>query len=188
MNQHQEVVLKLGGPRKGLVVDTKSHCAVAASSVDTPRFFHNLDTNCRLNATASHKFKQEDKLFIRDEVSKLLNDNIIEPSYSPSRPHVLVVRDGRHKPRMVIDYSQTINRYSLLDAYPLSNINEQISEIAKGSVFSTLDLKSAYYQIPFVLLTVPTPPSKRTENYTSIRVCHSALLMVCHFFRELLTT
>ena len=49
---------------------------------------------------------------------------------------------------MVVDYSQTINKFTLLDAYPLPNIDEQVSEIAKGTVFSTLDLKSAYYQLP----------------------------------------
>ena len=49
---------------------------------------------------------------------------------------------------MVVNYSQTINLYTLLDAYPLPCIDEQISEIAKGAVFSTLDLKSAYYQLP----------------------------------------
>ena len=37
---------------------------------------------------------------------------------------------------------------TLLDVYPLPNINEQISEIAKGSVVSTLDLISACNQIP----------------------------------------
>ena len=78
----------------------------------------------------------------------MLNEQIIDPSYSPWRAQVLVARDGRHKPRMVVDYSQTFNRYTLLDAYPLPNINEQISEIAKWNVFSTLDLKSAYYKIP----------------------------------------
>ena len=35
-----------------------------------------------------------------------------------------------------------------MDAYPLPNIDEQIAKITKGSVFSTLDLKSAYYRIP----------------------------------------
>ena len=45
-------------------------------------------------------------------------------------------------------YSQIVNRYTLLDAYPLLNINEEISKIAKWNMFSTLDLKSAYYQIP----------------------------------------
>ena len=61
---------------------------------------------------------------------------------------MLVARDERHKPRMVVDYSQTVNRFTLLDAYPLPNIDEQIAEIAEASVFSTLDLKSAYYQLP----------------------------------------
>ena len=105
-------------------------------------------STCQPIATKSRKFNHEDKLFIKKEVRKLLNKQIIEPSYSPCRAQVLVARDGRHKPRMVVDYSQTVNRYTLLDAYPLPNINEQISEIAKWNVFSTLDLKSAYYQIP----------------------------------------
>ena len=43
---------------------------------------------------------------------------------------------------------QTINRFTLLDAYTLPNNDEQIAKIAKASVFTTLDLKSAYYQLP----------------------------------------
>ena len=49
---------------------------------------------------------------------------------------------------MVIDYSQTINCYTELDAYPLPRIDDMVSKISKYSVFSTLDLKSAYHQIP----------------------------------------
>ena len=49
---------------------------------------------------------------------------------------------------MIVDYSQTVNRYPLLDAYPLPSVDEQVAKIAKCSVFSTLDLKSAYYQVP----------------------------------------
>ena len=54
---------------------------------------------------------------------------------------MLVARIERRKPRMVVDYSQTVNRYALLDACPLPNIDNQIAEIAKVAVFSTLDLK-----------------------------------------------
>ena len=54
----------------------------------------------------------------------------------------------RHKKRVVIDYSQTINRFTELNAHPIPRIDEQINKIARGKVFSTLDLKSAYYQIP----------------------------------------
>ena len=55
--------------------------------------------------------------------------------------------NDRHKKRMVVDYSQTINRYTMLDAYPLPNIESMIQRIAQYEVFSTLDLKSAYHQI-----------------------------------------
>ena len=48
---------------------------------------------------------------------------------------------------MEIDSSQTINRFAYLDAYPLPRIDDQINEIAKCEIYSTLDLKSAYYQI-----------------------------------------
>ena len=116
--------------------------------METSCLFRNLETTSKLIATKSRKFNKEDKEFIQDEVRKLLSDNIIEPSFSPWRAQVLIARDGRHKPRMVVDYSQTINRFTLVDAYPLPNINEQISEIAKESVFNTLDLKYVYYQIP----------------------------------------
>ena len=44
---------------------------------------------------------------------------------------------------MVKDYSQTINRFTLLDAFPLPRMDE----IAKYRMFSTLDLKSAHHQI-----------------------------------------
>ena len=78
---------------------------------------------------------------------RLLNEDIIEPSNSPWRSQVLVTLGERHKRRMVIDYSQTINRFTQLDAYPLPRIDDQINEIASNTVFSTIDLKDAYYQI-----------------------------------------
>ena len=131
-----------------MIVGSDDRCGVIVSTVETPRIFHNMLSTCQPNATKSRKFNHEDKLFIKVEVRKLLNEQIIEPFYLPWRAQVLVARDGRHKPRMVVDYSQTVNRCTLLDAHPLPNINEQISEIAKWNVFSTLDLKSAYYQIP----------------------------------------
>ena len=48
---------------------------------------------------------------------------------------------------MVIDYSQTINRFTQLDAYPLPRIDDVVNKIAKFRVMSTLDLRSAYHQI-----------------------------------------
>ena len=82
------------------------------------------------------------------EVKRLLKENIIEPSKSPWRAQVLITTNENHKKRMVVDYSQTISRYTQLDAYPLPRIEEMISYITKYRIFSTLDLTSAYHQIP----------------------------------------
>ena len=50
---------------------------------------------------------------------------------------------------MVVNYSQTAHRHTLLDACLLFNIEKQVCEITKGTIFSILDLKPAYYQVAF---------------------------------------
>ena len=144
LNKHSEVLLKLKETQKRLVIDNKPYCGVSISNFGGRRLFRNLPLDHKPIAMKSRKFNGSDKAFIKNEVSHLLKEGIIEPSLSPCRAEVLVTKDERHKRRMVVDYSQTINRYTLLDAYPLPKINEIIAQIAKGSVYSTLDLKSAY--------------------------------------------
>ena len=56
-----------------------------------------------------------------------------------------------HKKIMVVDCSGTINRFIELDAYPMPNIAKIVEDIAKYNVFSTLNLQSAYHQIPMSL-------------------------------------
>ena len=46
------------------------------------------------------------------------------------------------------DYSQTINKFTQLDGYPLPNIYTLINEIAQHNVFRAIDMKSAYHQVP----------------------------------------
>ena len=96
------------------------------------------------------------------EVKRLLKENIIEPSKSPWRAPVLITTNENHKKRMVVDYSQTINRYTQLNTYPLPLIDEMVSDITKYRIFSTLDLRSAYHQIPIKLEEKP---------YTALEGC-----------------
>ncbi len=80
-------------------------------------------------------------------MSQLLREGIIGPSNSPWRAQVVVTRNENNKRRMVVDYSQTLNRFTLLDAYPLPRIDDTIKAIAQYQVFSTIDLRSAYHQV-----------------------------------------
>ena len=108
------------------------------------RLFRNLKPKSRPIVNKSRKCNKEDRLLIEAEVRKLLLEGIIEPSFSPWRAQALIVCDERHKPRMVVNYSLTVCRFILLDAYPLLNIDEQI---ARASVFRTLDFKSTHHQL-----------------------------------------
>jgi len=51
----------------------------------------------------------------------------MEPPKSPWRGEVLVKKDERHKRKMVIGYSQTINRFTKLGAYPFPIIDQQVN-------------------------------------------------------------
>ena len=49
---------------------------------------------------------------------------------------------------MVVDYSQTINKFTYLDAYPTKKLDDMIEKISHHTYINALDLKSAYHQIP----------------------------------------
>ena len=48
---------------------------------------------------------------------------------------------------MYIDYSQTINFFMKLDAYPLPRTDVVVNNLLECLVLSTFDLRSAYHQI-----------------------------------------
>ena len=110
--------------------------------------FANLSDDCRPIATKSRKYSRDGCVLISLEVKRLLAEGIIEPRLSPWRAQVVLVKGENHGKRMVVDYSQTINRFTQLDAFPLPRINEVVNGIGQYRVFSTTDLCSAYHQVP----------------------------------------
>ncbi len=73
---------------------------------------------------------------------------MVKPCKSPWRAQVAVIKDENQKKRLAIDYSETINRFTLLDWYRLPRIDDTVNKIAQYRVFRTIDLRSAYHQIP----------------------------------------
>ena len=98
----------------------------------------------------SRKFSKPEQDFIAIQIHNLLKEDKIEESFSPWRAQVIVTSEGRHKRRMVVDYSRTINKYTFVDAYPLPKLDEVAKRIAKFKVYSAFDLSNAYHQIPIV--------------------------------------
>ena len=148
-SRHSEVIFKYGGSRPPLV------CALGTLNVEPPPLFSNLMPNCHPIAAKSRRYSYEDREFIKGEVTRLLREGIIRKSKSPWRAQVVVTGGGNQKKRLAIDYSETINKYTLLDAYPLPRIDDTVNKIAQFKVYSTIDLKSAYHQVPIREEDVP---------------------------------
>ena len=147
---HKRVTIELHGPQSDLIVSNSPSCALAAASVDELSLLANVNPHSKPIATKSRRFSFSDKTFIAEEISRLMSENIIEHSTSPWRAQVVVVKSPSHpeKKRLCVDYSQTVNQYTEVDAYPLPRIDDMINNLAKYRVFSTFDLKNAYHQLP----------------------------------------
>ena len=80
-------------------------------------------------------------------VDDLLEQGVVRPSKSPyASPAFLVPkRDGGF--RLLVDYRK-VNTRVVFDSYPMPTIDQALDQFAGASVFSVLDLNSAYYQIP----------------------------------------
>ena len=103
--QHESVNFKFGGDKPPINV-----CGLSVLTVEPPDLFCNLSQDCKPIATKSRKYSHDDRKFIKNELQRLLTEGIVEPSTSPWRAQVVVTKDDNHKKRLVIDYSQTINK------------------------------------------------------------------------------
>ena len=89
----------------------------------------------------------------------LLEEDKIEPSVSPwSSPQMVVPKKTPHDWRTVIDY-RYVNTQIRFDAYPLPRIGEILQRQGKYKIWTVLDMKDGFHQIPL---------HKDSRDYTSM--------------------
>lgn len=73
--------------------------------------------------------------------------DVVEPSVSPWRSSILLVKKQSDDYRWVVDFRQ-LNKVSKPDAYPMPRVNDILDSLRDAKYLSSIDLKSAYFQIP----------------------------------------
>ena len=143
LERHNSVTFRFNGKLPNLVISS----IMPTAEVEYPQLFSHMLPTCKPVAVKMRKFSAADQELIRIETKRSLQEGRIEKSNSPWRAQPFIVDHGNDKTRMCIDFSQTVNLYTMLDAYPLPTIESIVNEVAKWKYISTLNLKSTYYQI-----------------------------------------
>ena len=122
-SQHKQVVFKFGG-RKDDFIGARNVCAISSVTAAFPSLFRNILNDVKPTAVKSRQFNKSVQEFINREITRQRAKGIIQPRISPWRAQVVVVKGAENdKQQMCVDYSQTINLYTDLDAYPLPRID-----------------------------------------------------------------
>lgn len=101
--------------------------------------------------TKTYRFPEVHKAEVKNQINKMLEQNIIEPSDSPWSSPIWVVpkkldASNTQKWRVVIDYRR-LNDVTIGDTYPIPQITEILDQLGNSKYFSTLDLASGFHQI-----------------------------------------
>ena len=87
------------------------------------------------------------KELIDQHVKDMLQKNIIVPSSSPWSSPVILIKNKDGSWRYCVDYRR-LNIVTKKDVYPLPRIDDALDNLPGSEYFSSLDLRSGYWQIP----------------------------------------
>ena len=83
----------------------------------------------------------------RKKIETLLEYDMIEPSKSPWACGVVMAKKKGDQLRFCCDF-RYLNSVTVKDAYPIPRIDESLSKLGDAKFFTTLDLGSAFWQVP----------------------------------------
>ena len=114
----------------------------------TNKVEHQIDTGDaapikQLPRRLLHALKQ----VVDSQVKEMLETEVIEPSNSPWASPIVLVKKRDGSWRFCIDFRK-LNDVTRKDAYPIPQVFDLIDSLSGNTYFTTLDLKSGYWQVP----------------------------------------
>ena len=95
---------------------------------------------------APYPCSEKKRAIIEEQVQEMLAEGIIEPSCSPYSSPVVLQPKKDGKMRFCVDYSR-INQFTVDTSQCIPTIHIAVKDIGNAKVFSSLDLKSGYWQV-----------------------------------------
>ena len=109
---------------------------------------HRIDTGkARSLAQKPRPTGLKQKEEIQRQVEEMLRDGIINPSTSPWASPIVLVKKKDGSTRFCVDYRK-LNEVTVRDHYPLPRTEDILDTLDGAMIFSTLDLRSGYWQVP----------------------------------------
>ncbi|GFU41585.1 hypothetical protein TNCV_2792951 [Trichonephila clavipes] len=137
-NKLSELLRKFSG------LFTKTDKSTAAKTNVKHRIF--TGDHAPINQRA-YRVSPTERRIIHEEVQKMLDEGIVQPSESPwSSPIVLVRKKKDGSWRFCVDYRK-LNSVTKKDVYPLPRIDDTLDCLKGAKFFSSMDLRSGYWQI-----------------------------------------
>ena len=114
----------------------------------TELVYHNIETGASPPVRGPvYRLSPEHRQSLRRHLDEVLTGGRIEPSSSPwASPVVMVPKSGPGDYRLCVDYRK-LNRITKVDAYPMPTVDSILESLHGATIFSSLDLKSGYYQM-----------------------------------------
>jgi transposase InsO family protein len=114
---------------------------------------HTSTSKHNIKLTDDTPFKQRHRYIspsmyqeVKDHLQQLKECGVIEESDSPYASAVVLVRKKNGSLRFCVDYRQLNNR-TVKDSYALPRIEEIMDHLKGSTYFSSLDMRSGYYQV-----------------------------------------
>lgn len=94
-----------------------------------------------------YRLAHSERLVVRNLVNELLEHDIVTESDSCYASPVVLVKRKNNEYRLCVDY-RALNKKTVKDSFPMPVIDDQLERLNGKKYFTSLDLKSGYYQIP----------------------------------------
>jgi hypothetical protein len=118
-------------------------------------FEHDIDTGTAAPVKVHGRpYSPPEHQLIDEFVKEGLKDGIIRPSKSPWSAPIILVKKPDGSSRACVDYRK-LNYLTVKDSFPLPRIDDAYQFLQGARIFSSIDLKSGFWQIKLTERSIP---------------------------------